>query len=139
RERPLGERAVPDVAALDAADAARLADREGREVVVVPEVLFRLQAERVEAHLLLERAERDDAQGLCLSAREQRRAVRARGDADLDRDVADLVRGAAVRAPLLHGDALADDRLLEHVKSELHRGAPLAGGLRLLLGRTLRG
>jgi hypothetical protein len=42
--------------------------------------------------------------------------VRARRDADLDRDVADLVLGAAVRALLVDGDALADDRLLELVE-----------------------
>ena len=138
RERPLGERAVADVAALDAAHAARLADRERREVVVVPVVLFRLQAERVEAHLLLERAQRGDAERLRLTAREQRRAVRARRDADFDRDVADLVLGAPVGALLVHGDALADDRLLELVERELDRGAALLGGEQLLLGGALR-
>ena len=137
RERALGERAVADVAALDAAHAARLPDREGREVVVVPVVLFRLQAERVEAHLLLERAHRDDAQRLRLPAREQRRAVRARRHADFDRDVADLVLRAAVGALLLDGDALADDRLLELVEGELHGRAALLGGHELLLGGAL--
>ena len=94
---------------------------------MVPVVLFGLQAERVEAHLLLERAHRDDAQRLRLPAREQRRAVRARRDADLDRDVADLVLAAAVGALLVDGDALADDRLLELVERHLHGGAALLG------------
>ena len=121
---------MADVAALDAAHAARLPDREGREVVVVPVVLFRLQAERVEAHLLLERAHRHDAQRLRLPAREQRRAVRPRRHANFDRDVADLVLATAVRALLVDGDALADDRLLELVEGHLHRGAALLGALR---------
>src|ERR1035441_5148716 len=109
RERPLGERAMADVTALDATHATGLPDREGREVVVVPVVLFRFQPERVDAHLLLEGAHRDDAQRLGLPAREQRRAVGPGSDADLDQDVADLVLGAAVWALLVHGDALADD------------------------------
>ena len=139
---------MADVAALDAAHPARLPDRERREVVVVPVELFRLQAERVEAHLLLERAHRDDAQRLRLPAREQRRAVRARQHADLDRDVADLVLRATVRALLLDRDALADDLLLELVEGELRglRGAPwprascsLAGPFRSAPARTARG
>ena len=104
---------------------------------MVPVVLFRLQAERVEAHLLLQRAHRHDAERLCLPTREQRRAVRARRDADLDRDVADLVLATAVGALLVDGDALADDRLLELVEGHLHRGALLLGGDELLLGGTL--
>ena len=95
------------------------------------------QAERVEAHLLLERAQRDDAERLRLPAREQRRAVRARRDADFDRDVADLVLRAPVGALLVHGDALADDRLLELVERELRGRAALLGGRELLLGGAL--
>ncbi len=82
-------------------------------------------------------AQRHDAQRLRLAAREQRRAVRARRDADLDRDVADLVLGAAVGALLVDGDALADDRLLELVERELDRRAALLGGLRFVLGGAL--
>ena len=133
RERALGERAVTDVAALDAAHATGLPDRERREVVVVPVVLFGLQAERVQAHLLLERAHRDDAQRLRLAAREQRRAVRARRHADFDRDVADLVLRAPVGALLVHCDALADDRLLELVERQLGGRAALLGRHQLLL------
>ncbi len=110
---------MTDVAALGAAHEAGLAHRERREVVVVPVELVRLEPEGVEAHLLLERAERGDRQGLRLAAGEQRRAVRARGDADLDRDRADLFVVAAVGALLVDRDALADDRLLEAVEREL--------------------
>ena len=84
-QRALGERAVADVAALGPAHEAGLADRERREVVVVPVVLVRLEPEGVEAHLLLERAQRDGRQRLRLPAREERGAVRARQDAGLDR------------------------------------------------------
>ena len=124
---------MADVAALDATHAARFPNRERGEVVVVPVVLFGLQPERVDAHLLLESAHRHYAERLGLSAREERRAVGARGHADFDRDVADLVLGPPVGALLVHGDALADDRLLELVEGHLHRGALLLGGNQLLL------
>ena len=92
---------------------------------MVPVVLFRFQAERVQAHLLLERAQRGHAQGLGLPAREQCRAVRPRRDADFDRDVADLILGASVGPLLVYGDALADDRLLELVERPLDGRAAL--------------
>ena len=85
-ERPLGERAVADVAALGAAHEAGLPHRERREVVVVEVALLGLEPERVEAHLLARGAEGGHREGLRLAAREQRRAVRARSDAHLDRD-----------------------------------------------------
>src|SRR5207244_7306025 len=93
---------------------------------VVPVVLLGLGAQRVEAHLLLERAEGGDAEGLGLAAGEQRGAVRARGDADLDRDRADLPLATAVRALLVDGDALPDDLLLELVERRL-RARPVLG------------
>src|ERR1700682_2898169 len=133
-ERALGQRTVTDVTPLDAAHAAGLSHREGREVVVVPVVLFRLQGEGVDAHLRLERPQRGDAERLGLPAREQRRAVGAGSHADFDRDLADLVLAATVRSLLLHGDALADDRLLELVERELRRGTALLGGGQLALG-----
>src|SRR5439155_16475888 len=93
------------------------------EVVVVEVVLLGLEPEGVETHLLLERAQRGDRDGLRLATREQRRAVRARQEPSLDGDRADLLLGAAVRALLLDGDALADDRLLETVEGQLGLGA----------------
>src|SRR6478672_3934087 len=115
-QRPLGECAVADVAALGAAHEACLAHAEGREVVVVPVELVGLETQRVQAHLLLQRAQRGDTERLRLATGEERRAVRARSDADLDRDVADLALAAPVGALLVDGDALADDRLLDLVE-----------------------
>ena len=85
-ERALCERAVADVAALGTAQTARLPDAERREVVVVEVTLGSLQSERVQSHLLTRGAERHGRERLRLAAREQRGAVRARGDADLDVD-----------------------------------------------------
>ena len=105
---------------------------------MVPVVLFGLQAQRVKAHLLLERAERGDAERLCLSASEQRGSMRSRRDPNLDRDVANLTLGTPVGALLVHGDALADDRLLELVERELDGGPALLRAEQLLLGCALR-
>ena len=58
-ERPLGERAVTDVAALRPAHEAGLSHREGREVVVVHEPAVGLEREVVDALPLLRRAERE--------------------------------------------------------------------------------
>ena len=60
RERPLGERAVADLAALGRADPAGLTGREGREVVVVHVALLGLERERVEDLLHARHAERGD-------------------------------------------------------------------------------
>ena len=57
-ERPLCERAVTDVAPLRAAHATRLADRVGREVVVVHVAAVTLEREVVDALALLRGAER---------------------------------------------------------------------------------
>ena len=57
-ERPLRERTVADVAPLRAAHEAGLADREGREVVVVHEAPVALEREVVDPLPLLGRAER---------------------------------------------------------------------------------
>src|SRR4051812_7317498 len=132
-QRALGERAVADVAALRAAHEAGLADRERREVVVVEVALGGLEPEVVQAHLLARGAERDDAERLRLATREQRRAVRARQRLDVDRDLADLTLGAAVRALLVDGDALADGVLLQRVEREL-RGLALLGVVGGVLG-----
>ena len=93
--------------------------------------LGRLEAERVEPHLLTRSSQRNDAERLSLPAREQRRPVGPRGDADVDRDRPDLLGAAAVRALLLERDPLADQGLLELVESPLRRRPILGVGRRL--------
>ena len=84
-DRPLGERAVADLAALRRADPAGLAGRERREVVVVHVPLAIVDADRVEHLLHARHAEGDDRQHLRLAPLEQARAVRRRDDPDLGR------------------------------------------------------
>src|SRR4029453_5989315 len=99
-ERPLRERPMADVAAFGAAHEAGLTHREGREVVVVEVVLALLEPERVETHLVPGGAQRSHRKGLRLATGEDRGPVSSRRDADLDPDIADLLRGAPV-GPLL--------------------------------------
>ena len=72
QQRPLGERAVADVATLRTTHEPSFADRVGREVVVVEERLGLLQPEVVEPHVHPRRAERDVGEDLRLTAGEQR-------------------------------------------------------------------
>ena len=62
------------------------------------EFLLLRAAEPVDVLFVFGGAERSDAKGLRFTAREQRRAVRARQDADLRSDRADLVGLAAIDA-----------------------------------------
>src|SRR5207247_7457546 len=104
------------------------------EVVVVEVVLGLLYPERVEPHLVPRGAERRHREGLRLAAGEDRRAVRAWRDPDLDPDVADLVGGPPVRALLVHRDTPPDDVLLQLVEGELDAGAALLVRLGVRLG-----
>src|SRR5437879_744709 len=90
-ERPLRERAVADVAPLRAAHEACLPDRVRREVVVVHEPALRLERQVVDPLALLRGAQRQQRHDLRLAAGEQRRAVRARREADLARDRTDVL------------------------------------------------
>ena len=110
---------MADVAALGAAHEAGLPDRVGREVVVVHVPAVGLEREVVDALTLLGGAEREQAHDLRLAAREETRAVRARRNADLTRDRADLVRPAAVRAALLDRDLAADELLVDRLRGPL--------------------
>src|SRR5690348_10196045 len=114
-ERPLCKRAVTDVTPLRAAHEARLPDRVRREVVVVHVPALGLERQVVDALPLLRRAERERREDLRLAALEQAGAVRARVDADLDLDRPGLLGATPVGPPLVHGDLLADEVLVDRV------------------------
>ena len=84
-----GELAVADFAAARRTHAAGLTDRIGREVVVQQERLLVHAGQRVDILLVLAGAERGNDDRLRLATGEQRRAVRARQDADFRHDRAD--------------------------------------------------
>ena len=104
----LGERPVADLAAAGAAQELHLADTERREVVVQHELLVGVADERVDLLLVRRGAQRGHRQRLGLAAGEQRRAVRARQQADLAGDRPDVVQPAAVDALRGVDDHLAD-------------------------------
>ena len=129
-DRAPGQLAVADLAASGRADAAGLADRERREVVVQQERLLVGALQRVDELLVLAGAERGDHQRLGLAAGEQRRAVRARQHADFRDDRAHGLEVAAVDALAGIEDVPAHDlgfELLEH-----------AGDALLVVGRARR-
>ena len=78
--------AVTDFAPTRRAHAARLADGVGREIVVEQEPLLVGSRKRIDVLLVLAGAKRCDHERLRFAAGEQRRAVRAREDADLRED-----------------------------------------------------
>ena len=100
---------------LRAGHAARLPDRERREVVVVHEAAVLLEREVVDPLALLGGAEGEQRHDLRLAAGEEARAVRARADRHLAGDRADLLLGAAVGAALLDRDLLADEVLVDRL------------------------
>src|SRR5437763_100864 len=136
-ERPLRERAVADVAPLRAAHEARLPDRVGREVVVVHVAALGLEREVVDPLALLGGAEGQQGHDLGLPAREERRAVRAGADAHLTRDLADLLRAAAVGPPLLDRDLAPDQVLVDRLRRLLDvlLGHRVLDDRRLVVGR----
>ena len=116
-QRAARQDAVADLAPAGAAQELDLAHRERREVVVEHELLVGLLLVLLDELRVAAGAQRDRGQRLGLAAGEQRRAVRARQRADLDRDVADLVERAAVEAAALVEDGAAQDLLLEALRS----------------------
>ena len=150
-ERPLGERAVADLAALGRAHPAGLTGRVRRHVVVVHVALGALRVERVDHLLHAEHVQRGDAQDLGLAALEQRRAVHPGQHADLGRERPDVGQAAAVDAEPVVDDPLADQLLgqrpdggadlllaaLELLRQPLLREGldPVLLGRPLLLGR----
>ena len=97
-DRPPGQLAVADFAASGRAHAAGFPDRERREVIVQHERLFVRALQRIDVLLVLAGAERGNHQRLGLAAGEQRRAVRARQNADFRHDLTHGREVAAVDA-----------------------------------------
>ena len=86
------------------------------------EPLFGFAFEDFEALHVVAGAERCRHQGLGFAAGEDGRAVGARQDADFDPDVADLVEGARVRAPLLIDYLFAENSFAENFVISLQLG-----------------
>src|SRR5438552_2354418 len=97
-DRAPRELAVTDLTTTGRAEAAGLANREGREVVVQEEGLLVGSRQRVDELLVLAGAEGRNHQRLRLAAGKQRRAVGARQNADLRHDRAHGLDVAAVDA-----------------------------------------
>jgi hypothetical protein len=85
-KRAPGELAVADLAPARRTDAARFADRVGREVVVQQEVRLEVAVQRVDELFVVAGAQRGDDQRLRLAPGEQRRAMRARQKAGFGDD-----------------------------------------------------
>ena len=118
-QRPPGELAVADLAPARRADAAGLADRERREVVVQEEVRAVGAVQRVDHLLVVAGAERGDDQRLGLAAGEERRAVGAGQHAHLGEDRAHRREVAPVDAPAPLEDVRADDVGLELLDADV--------------------
>ena len=127
------ELAVADLAPAGGADAAGLADRERREIVVQQKRLLVGALQRIDELLVLTGAERRHHQSLRLAAREQRRTVRARQHADLAHDRPDRLHVAAVDARAGVEDVPAYDlafKLLEYAGNLQRRIFRALGALR---------
>ena len=111
QQRPLGQEAVPDLAALRTAHEAGLTGGEGREVVVVHVALVVDRGDGVELLLHAGHAQCRDVEHLGLAALEERRAVRRREQVDLGRERADVGDATAVHAHAFLDDALAHQLL----------------------------
>ncbi len=112
-----GKLAVADLAPAWRAHAARLADGIGREVIVEQEALLVGAFERVNVLLVLAGAEGRNDQRLRLAARKQRRAMRARQNADLREDRTHGLHVAPVDADAAVENVPAHDLGLQIVES----------------------
>ena len=130
-----GQSAVSDLAASGAAHRLDLSHRIGREVVVQDESLGGLVELEAVEHLVVgaQHAERGDAEGLGLAAREERGAVGHRQNVDLAGDGTDLVHRAAVGAALLV-EQLAAHAGLDHL---VHSGRDIERRAGILLGELV--
>ena len=139
RQRALGQRAVTDLAAARAGEAADFADRERREVVVQHEALVELAGDVLDLLLVVGGAERAGDQRLRLAAREDDRAVDARA-ARRPRSRSGGSRRTCGRrggCPC-SSDLVAHHLLLELVEDVLGVGLPLRLGLVVRRGQSGR-
>ncbi len=119
------------------AHTAGFTDAVGREIVVQHEALFGGAGERVDELLILAGAERGDDDGLGFTAGEQRRAVRARQEADSCLIGRTLVDRAAVDAALFLDDARAHDIGFHGLEGFLeHVGVARPVGVRVALHQS---
>ena len=109
----LAEHAVADRAAAGVAHAARLAGREGREVVVVHEALAVLGVEVVKPLRHAAAGEGGEGEHLGFAALEESGAVRAGHEVGLGAERAQVGRAAPVGALAALEDVGADDLLFE--------------------------
>ena len=112
----LSERAVAHLTPPRTAKHTRLADREGREVVVEHERLLEAAAHPVDGLLVEATPERRRHHRLGLAPSEESDAVGARHAPHLAHDRTDLVRGAAIDTHVLGEHPLAQDLATEIVQ-----------------------
>ncbi len=128
---------MTDLAARGAAQGAGLAGAEGREVVVVHIALLVVGRERVEFLRVARGAERGQGEHLRLAAREEAGAMRARAEAGLAPQRADLLERAAIGAHAVFDDARADHIFFDVVQDALEVTG-LGGGHRARWGFARR-
>ena len=116
-ERTLGERAVTDLAATRAHDAARLTDGEVREVVVQEELFLGLATgPGVEVLRVLGGAQGGEGHGLSLATDEHGGTVRAGEHADFAAQGAQVIATTTIQALARGHDHLAGGFLLDVVE-----------------------
>jgi len=139
-QRRLRQRAVPDLAALGAAQEPRFAGAVGREVVMVHVALGVFRVQPIQRLAVARGAQRADAQHLRLAALEQAGAVHARDQVHFGGQRADRRVVAPVGAHAVFEDAPAHflfQRGVERLADALHRDRLLftGGANGLILGQ----
>ena len=97
-----------------AAQKLNFANGKRRKIIVQHEAFFGLAFERFQSLHVIRRAQSRRHQGLCFSAREDRRPVRARQHAHFNPDVPDLIECPRVRTALLVDHLLPENPLTQH-------------------------
>src|SRR5579884_1504408 len=120
---------MTDFAPARSAQKTYLAYAEGGEIVMQHKPLESFALEHIEPLHVFRRSERRCYQRLRFTAREQRRAVRARQQADLASDRPDLIECAPVGTLALQQDIVAEDALFKPVEGLSHLVALFLLGL----------